>query len=492
MAVRTGKQFIEGLRERKREVWLEGERVDVTSHSAFRSSIQKIARLYDLQHHRDLAGALVSLAGAGQEPMATSFMLPRSVADMQKKRAPYKITAEATFGLMGRSPEFLNTTLAAFNDQADYFDQGGKQYGDNVRKYYAHASKHDLFLTHALITPQNDRSKSSAQQADYLHMGAVKETSEGVTLRGARMLATLGPIADELLVYSSPNQLSEGDEAHAISFCIPIDTPGLRQICRRPFSYGNKPSYDFPLSSRFEESDSLVVFNDTLVPWDRIFIYRNIALANGMMAGGVPVQQYTAHQSAVRGLAKMQLATGVAMAVAQAVKNDVHLHVQRMLGECLQSIELIKSCIIRSEVEHETSSHGTLRPAIWPLQAVRTLLPIVYPKVVEVLQTIGAGGLLMMPTAEDFSSPIAADVNKYYSGADISSVDRTRIFKLAWDLAGEAFGSRTMRYERYYAGDPVRNLANFYKNYDKKECESLVSRALARAGDPTARSVAAE
>jgi anthranilate 3-monooxygenase (FAD)/4-hydroxyphenylacetate 3-monooxygenase len=163
-----------------------------------------------------------------------------------------------------------------------------------------------------------------------------------------------------------------------------------------------------------------------------------------------------------------------------------------MLGESLTHIELIKSCILRSEVEAQQTPRGAFDPAFWPLHTVRVLLPFAYPKAIETLQTIGAGGLLMMPSAADFDSPIAGDANKLYRGAAMSSVDRTRINKVAWDLAGEAFGSRALQYERYYAGDPMRNLANFYVNYDKSDCERLVERALKIAGDPVASTRAEE
>jgi anthranilate 3-monooxygenase (FAD)/4-hydroxyphenylacetate 3-monooxygenase len=196
------------------------------------------------------------------------------------------------------------------------------------------------------------------------------------------------------------------------------------------------------------------------------------------------LRQYTAHQTAVRGLVKMETVAGVAMALAKTIKADVHLHVQQMLGELVDSLELIKGCIVRSEVEYETNERGSLRPAFRPLQTARTYMPRAYPRAIEVLQTIGAGGLLMLPSEADFTSPIAADVHKYYQGAGVPAVQRTKLFKLAWDLAGDAFGQRALQYERYYAGDPVRLMAQAYLTYDKSACQSLVDRALALAGEP--------
>lgn len=484
--IRTGQEFVQSLRSGQREVWIEGVRItDVTTHPALAPSVRQLANLYDLQHDAALSPRLTYQSPTSGQPVGLSFIVPKSKDDLVRRREAFCIAAEATLGLMGRTPEFLNTTLAAFAEARDFFAKSDSRFGDNIVRYYEYVRENDLFLTHALITPQNDRSQSSSKQAEeFLHMGVVRETSEGIVIRGARMLATLGPVANEALIYPGGAPLKPGDEKHALAFAIPIDTPGLRQICRLPFAH-NGNAFDHPLASNFEESDSLLVFNDVLVPWERVFIYRDIGLSNSLAATNF--RNHTAHQTAVRGLAKMQLAIGVAMAVAQAVKSDVHLHVQKMLGDCLTNLELIKGCIVRSEVEAEMLPSGAFSPAFWPLQTVRTLLPYAYPKVIEILQTIGAGGLLMMPSAADFTSPIAADANKYYRGAEVSSVDRTRIYKIAWDLAGEAFGMRSLQYERYYAGDPVRNLANFYLQYDKRDCERLVDRALKLAGDPVVK-----
>jgi anthranilate 3-monooxygenase (FAD)/4-hydroxyphenylacetate 3-monooxygenase len=484
MGIRSGAQYVEGLRKRPRNVWLDGERIgDISTHPAFSSAIAAIASLYDLQHEAAHAGTLCYPSPTSGDPVATAFMIPNTYEDLLKKRAAYRLFAEQTLGMMGRSPDFLNATVAALAEARAVFARGGERFADNVAHYYEFVREHDLFLTHALITPQIDRSKASFEQADpFLHMGVVRESSEGLVLRGARMLATMGPIADELLVYNLPG-LKPGDERYATVFAVPIDAPGLKQIVREPFDQGHRSAFDHPLATRFEECDSLLVFDDVLIPWERVFMYNDVALSNAMYPDS-NLRQYTGHQTAVRGLVKLEAVVGVAMALAKTIKADVHLHVQQMLGELIDSIELIKGCIVRAELEYEVNERGSIRPAFRPLQTARTFLPKAYPRAIEVLQTIGAGGLLMLPCASDFTSPIAADVHKYYQGAGVSAVDRTRLFKLAWDLVGEAFGQRALQYERYYAGDPVRLMAQTYLTYDKASCERLTARALALGGDP--------
>lgn len=484
MATRSGKDFIAGLKAGKRNVWVNGERVDdVTTHPAFSASVEQLARLYDAQVDPNLADALSYVEPETGKRAGMAFMPARSVEDLRRKREAYRIWSEMTFGLMGRSPDFMNSTVFALWESRDVFARGSARFGENVANYYRYVRDNDLFLSHALISPQNDRSKSSAEHGS-MHLRVVREDEGGIYMSGARMIATLGPISDEMVMYNLPG-LKPGDEDHAIVFAIPTSSPGLRQICREPYTKaGDRHSFDHPLSTRFEENDALLIFEEVFVPWDRVFCYRDVALSNAMYPDS-SLRNHTAHQTNTRALVKLQFAVGVAMAVAQSIKADQFLHVQQMLGECLGYVEMIKSGLVRSEVECETTDSGTVRAALAPLQALRTFMPTAYPRVIEVIQTIAAGGFMMMPTAADFGTPeINAEVHRYYQGAGMSSLDRVRLFKLAWDLAGEAFGQRLLQYERYYAGDPVRLLAANYLAYADKQPAELVAQALALAGDP--------
>jgi anthranilate 3-monooxygenase (FAD) / 4-hydroxyphenylacetate 3-monooxygenase len=222
-----------------------------------------------------------------------------------------------------------------------------------------------------------------------------------------------------------------------------------------------------------------------LVPWDRVFLHGDVTLANALYAE-TNLRQHTAHQTGVRGLVKMQFVTGVAMKLAQSVKIDGFLHVQQKLGELIAATETCRALVRAAEADHETSASGrSVRPGFLPLQTLRMHLSAAYPKAAETLQTLGAGGLLMMPAAEDFGSAIGPDIARYFQGAGgLDATDRVRLYKLAWDLCGDGFGQRAVQYERYYAGDPVRLYSANYLSYDTTDVFRLVDRALDLAGDP--------
>jgi len=479
MGVRGGEDYVSRLKAHPREVWVAGRKVgDVTADAIFRRPIAAMARLYDCQIDPALRATMTYRPDDADDDAGLSFIIPRSRDDLVRRRHAMRVWAEASFGTMGRSPDFLNTVLASFADAPDVFAENGAKFADNVKGYYRYCRDNDLFLTHTLVNPPVDRSKSASQQADpYAYLGVVKETSDGLIVRGAKMLATHGPTADEIIVYPLPFSVRPGEEKYALSFAIPADTPGLRFICREPFDRGDQSEWDHPLGSRFEEPDAMAIFDDLLVPWERVFLYGNVALANTMFIR-TRVQCHTGHQTAVRGLAKCEFMTALAVALSRSVKTDGFVHVQEKLGECLGYLQLIEGAIVLSEEKAETTAHGTVRPALEPLQALRYHIPRFYERMVQVTQLLGAGGILSNPTEADLHSAIAADIHRYYRGADRDAEAKIHLSKLAWDATGTQFGQRQLQYERYYAGDPVQMGASIYTIFDHSRLLGLVDRAL--------------
>jgi len=469
MSIRTGEQYINGIRKQASEVWLGGEKIDnVVDHPYFAQPIREIAKLYDMQHDPQYQDDITHICEETGKRIGNSFLTPTKPEHLQMRRKVFEAWAESTFGLMGRTPDFLNTVVTGMAANDWFYRKHGDMYAENIVNYYKYIRDNDLFLTHAIVNPQNDRSQSShGQQDEFTHLGVVKETDEGLVVRGAKMLATLGPITDEVIIYSYPG-FSPGDEKYAISFALPVDTPGIKMYCREEAQTGERSTWDHPLASRFEESDALLVFDDVVVPWDRVFINQNVEAGN-MLYASTGINQQPSHQSAVRGYAKISFVADVACAVADAIGVDGFLNVQNQLSEVIQSAETIRALVRTAEREYEVTETGEVRPNIVPLETIRGLLPYTYPRAIQVLQTIGAGGLLMSPSEADFNNPaIAEDMHKYYTGrTDVTSERRVRLFKLAWDLCGEAFGQRLVQYERYYSGDPVRKMGMFYNAHKR-------------------------
>ena len=329
-AIRTGSQYLDGIRD-DREIWCDGERVgDVTTDPRFAGGAKTLAELYDLQHQPDLIDRMTYISPSSGKRVGLSHIQPRSTEDLVSRRAMFKIWNDHTCGMFGRSPDFMNVLLAAFGAAPEAFDTADSQFGKNVRAYYIHARENDIATTHALISPQVDRSKGIEFQEKDIAARVVGDNDKGIIINGVRMLATLAAFADEILVMPAPSYpLDDTEEAraHAFGFAIPLATPGLKLIARPSVIHQNAGSpMDYPLSEHFDDSDCMVLFDNVLVPWERTFIYRDIEAYNAAQRR-THTHTHTSHQFATKDLAKAEFMRDLAITVARSTNVDQFLHI---------------------------------------------------------------------------------------------------------------------------------------------------------------------
>src|SRR2546430_9149060 len=299
MPARTGQQYIDGLRAQEREVWLGGERVrEVTKHEGLAGGVHAIAQLYDMQHDPELREGMTFASPATGEPVGRSFDMPATKEALETRSKMMLNWARATCGMMGRSPDFMNVTFAAWGAAADFFGEKRPEFADNMRRYVEYIREHDVTLTHPLINLQRSRNPTGMFNLEEATALEVKrEPDAGIIVRGAPILATLRPLSDEIAAYSA--RLARHSEEHspfAVNFSIPCSTKGLKFLCRDSFDLG-RSHFDHPLGSRFEEMDCIVFFDDVLVPWERVFLLYDVDRLNRT----APVPQsatHPAHQGA--------------------------------------------------------------------------------------------------------------------------------------------------------------------------------------------------
>ena len=451
---RRGAQVLDRLRERPPAIWYAGQQItDATVHPAFRGGVHTLAALYDLQWERPQT-SLYDSPTSGRK-VARSFMMPKTHEDLRSISTAMKVWEDATHGMMGRVPDYINRAMTGYAAGAPFLSEADPRFGANALRYYEYLRENDLCLTHTLIPPQANRAVSLAKQADpYLAARVKEETDAGIVIRGCRMLATL-PISDEIMVFPS-TVLKSGDEdaPYAFGLAIPNDSPGLRFICRESFDYG-RSHFDHPLGSRYEEMDAVVVFDDVFVPWENVFLYRDVKRCNEAYARTGAVVHMT-HQVVVKNIAKTEFLLGLAWLLVQSIGAEIFQHIQEKLAEIWVNLETMRAFLRAAEADAALDEWGVMRPAWNPLDAARNLYPRLYPRMIEIIQQIGASGLVAMPTEQDLKGPLAEDIKKYYQAARVDAFERIPLFRLAWDTAISAFGSRQVLYERFFFGDPVR------------------------------------
>jgi 4-hydroxyphenylacetate 3-monooxygenase len=470
MPARTGQQYLDGLRSQEREIWLGGERVrDVATHPGLANGARAIASLYDMQSEPQLKEIMTYRSPTTGHPVGLSFIIPRTHDDLVRRREMMLRWARATCGMMGRSPDFMNVTFAAWAASADYFARGRPQFGDNMRRYYEHIRDNDLVLTHALINLQRSRNASglyNLEEGTALH--CVRETDAGIVVRGARVLATLGPFADEIAVYSPRVPLhTDGHNPFALSFAIPCGTKGLRFLCRDSFDQG-RSRFDYPLSSRFDEMDCVVFFDNVLVPWERVFLLGDVDLLNrtGMETN---FSAHSAHQGAVKNLAKCEFVLGVALLMTETLGNAHVPHSESYIGELMLTTSLMKACIRGAEADAKLDRWGVMCPDPVMIESTRNLFMTAYPRMIEILHLLGSSSFMITPSKADLASSLATDIDQYLATDKSTAHDRVGLFRLASDLAISSFGSRQVLYERFYASDPLSRARALAAIYPKGE-----------------------
>jgi 4-hydroxyphenylacetate 3-monooxygenase len=478
--VRSGTDYINGLRD-GRQVLLDGEVIeDVTIHPAFEGVVRSVASLYDYAAdpaNRETATYPSPTTG---EPVNLSYLIPHSENDLRRRRIAIRGLTEQTFGLVGRGPEHIAGFLAGWASRKDVFAAAGTEYGERIWNFYEYARDNDLYCTYAIVPPQIDRSKPAHQQEDrFLYAGVKEERADGIVISGAQMLATGAPIADYIIL-TSIVPLGEGDEDYAISVAVPLGAPGLRILSRRSYAAAASSVFDYPLSAQFDESDALAVFDDVLVPWEHVFIYRDRRITAAQW-NETPAHLLGNSQAQIRFSTKLDFMTGVAHRIATINRSIDVPAVRVALGELAAYTSLVHACVYAQEQNCEIDQHGVAWPARAETYAIMTIQSDLYPKMIQMVRDLAGGGLIQLPSsAADFlSDQTRPDLDRYVQSPGVTSLERVKLMKLAWDLIGSEYASRHLQYEMFYVGAPFTVRNRMFQVFDFDRATALLDKALA-------------
>ena len=482
VGLRSGATYIDALKNDGRRVFIDGEEVnDVTSHPAFSDAVKTIASLYDISSNPNNKNVMTSTSQVTGETYNCIWKLPQNIEDLQARRKVIECWSEATYGLMGRSPDHVAGFFSGWAMAPEVFaDKESTQWKENLLQFYEFIRARDIYLTYTIITPQIDRSKPMHKQhPPDLYAGVIDEKDNGIIIRGAQMLGT-GTALSDYLNLSQITPIRAGDEAHAINLVVPCNAPGLKIYSRRSYASAANSIFDYPLASRFDETDSLVVFDDVLVPWEQVFVYKNLEICNDQW-WKTPAHAMGNHQSQIRLVTKLRLMMGLARRVA--VMNGVNNipEVQTLIGEMSSYAAMMEGLVDAQIATCTTNQNGYVEPGRSALYAAIVLQSKTYPRMLELLRELCGGGVIQLPSSvNDFYQPeIRDDIERYIQSPDHSAKERVKLLKLVWDLIGSEFAGRQEQYEMFYAGPPFVVKKRMAMAYDFKKSDSLVEAILA-------------
>jgi len=475
--VKDGRQHIESLRD-GREVYLNGKRVeDVTTHPAFKNVVASVGRLFDF-HSAPENQELMTFETETGVRANKIWQLTKTFEEMRERRKALEAWTELHAGFMGRAPDHVASCISGMAMGVKVFEAYDPKRAKALADYYRYARDNDLYLTYVIINPQADRSKAAnAQKDEFLTTAVVERDEEGITVRGAKMLATGGIMANEVFV-TCIQPLQPGDEKYALSFAIPMNAKGLKILSRKSYEEAAPSTFDNPLASRFDENDAVLYFDDVKVPWERVFVDGSIEMCQKQFHA-TPAHVYQNYQAMIRLSVKLKFLLGIAYRTAETNGTTVFPQVKEMLGQLAAEAGMVDAFV--AAMEAKGRYHGDYYvPDRHTLYAAQTLTQQLYSKVLNTLRELAGGGMIMLPSSiDDFTNPeLAALIEKTQQSPAASAQDKVKFYKLAWDAVGSEFASRHNQYEMFYAGATFVTKGHSFRTYDWKGATGLLDRML--------------
>ncbi|MDM5196758.1 4-hydroxyphenylacetate 3-hydroxylase N-terminal domain-containing protein [Fictibacillus enclensis] len=449
----TGQEYLESIND-GREIWLNGEKVkDVVNHSAFRNSARSLGQLYDALHDPKHHKVLTTETDTGNGGFTHKFFRSsRTSQELLEARDAIAAWARLNYGWMGRSPDYKASFLGTLGTNPSFYGE----YEVNARRWYKEAQEKVLFFNHAIINPPVDRHKPLHEVGDvFVHVE--KETDAGIIVSGSKMVATGSALTNYNFVANygaTPVQKEE----FAIVFVVEMGAPGVKLMARP--SYEQKAAvtgspFDYPLSSRMDENDAVLIFDKVLIPWENVLVYRNIETANDFFPKSGFLHR-ALFQGCTRFAVKLDFLSGLLLKALETTGTLQFRGVQVNVGEVLAWRSLFWSLSTAMAKDPDQGTNGTVLPNFDAALCYRVMSAMAYPKVMEIIQNVVAGALIVQPSsAEDFNNPeLRPYLDKLYRGSNgIDALSKVKTIKLLWDSIGSEFAGRHELYERNYGGN---------------------------------------
>ncbi|WP_078429330.1 4-hydroxyphenylacetate 3-hydroxylase family protein [Alkalihalobacterium alkalinitrilicum] len=448
----TGKEYLESLND-GRVVYLNGEKIDdVTKHPAYRNSARSYARMYDALHDPATRDILTGINEYGDRTHKF-FITPKNSEDLLGARDAIAEWSKLSCGYMGRTPDYKASFIGHLDALSGYYEG----FENNAKAWYKKAAKDVPFVNHTVINPQVDRSKPLHENKD-VYVRAVAEKDDGIIVSGAKMVGTAAALTHYNFVANyGPMDLGDGDHSHALIFFVPMNAPGVKMISRQSYelqAVTNGTPFDYPLSSRFDENDAVIVLDNVFIPWEDVLCYKNIKISNGFVPESGFVNRFTFH-GCTRLAVKLDFMTGLLLKATEAAGTNKFRGVQAQIGEVVALRNMFWGLSTAMATDPDQGPNGLAIPNGASSAAYRALAPQSWVRVKNIFEQVVAGGLIQLPSnAKDFLNPeLKPYLDQYYRGTGIGAEEKVKLLKMVWDAIGTEFGGRHELYEVNYAGN---------------------------------------
>lgn len=459
--IRTGEEYRASLRD-GREVYMNGERVDdVTTHAMFRPIVDIRARIYDMQHDAQTRDAMTFEEDG--ERFAVGLQLPLTNEIWQNKRDAVDLVMKDIGGVVTRVGDETIGEMWSLWDGKDILNEIDPRFAQNIERHIHTAVKLDPFHVSANTDPKGDRSKRPQDQDPDMLVHVVKETDEGIVIRGAKY-ETAAAYSNQ--AFLKPTIANWGDAKlsdYALGCIVRMNAPGVKHICRAGFT-NRAPARDYPLSNRFDEVDTLMVLDNVLIPWEDILFYQHTRAATFIRA---TLHRYSAFPFVQRMLTYADMMIGTALWNVRQTGLDKQPAVQEKLAQLAVYREGINAHLTASIAMASESPNGLLMPDQSLLMTGRVHACTNLPAMMHIARELCGGQICITPDAASFDGAQTGEwLKKFYSiNENWMAEDRRKLLAFARDLLNSDYAGHRLTFQLFAQSPPFAHLAAVYRNF---------------------------
>jgi 4-hydroxyphenylacetate 3-monooxygenase len=460
--IRTGEQYKDSIRD-GREIHINGERVkDVTTHPQFKPLVDIRAQIYDMQHNAATRDVMTVVEDG--EVNAIGNALPYSQDDWWAKRRATDTVLETVGGVVTRVGDETVGEMWSLYDGQDVLSEIDPQWAKNIENHIHSVIARDPFHVSANTDPKGDRSKAPQDQDPDMLLHVVKETDAGIVVRGAKY-ETAAAYANQ--AFTKPTIANWGNEAYsdyAVGFICNLDSPNLKFICRTGFA-GRADARDYPLANRFDEVDTLVIFDNVLIPWENVLFYRHTKAAAFIRA---TLHRYSAFAFVQRNLKVADMLIGAALYNARQTGLDKQPAVQEKLAELAMYRETINAHLTAAITLGERSPAGLMMPNQSLLMTGRVHACSNLYEAINTARDLCGGQICVTPDIAAFEDEATKPwLQKYYTLNDEwLAEDRRKLLAFARDLISSDYAGHRLAFQMFAQSPRFNQMAAIYRNFD--------------------------
>ena len=472
--IRTGQQYRDSIRD-DRQVWINGERVrDVPAHPMFKPLVDIRARIYDMAHEVEHAAVMTYRDAAG-DIGAVGTKLPLTTDDWHAKRNAVNAVLDEIGGIVTRVGDETVGEMWSLYDGQDVLNEVNPQFSANIRRHVDRVVREDPFHVSANTDPKGDRSKRPQDQDPDMLLHVVKETDAGIIVRGAKY-ETAAAYANQ--AFTKPTIANWGDSQlsdYAVGFISNLSAPNLKFICRTGFA-GRASMEDYPLSNRFDEVDTLLIFDNVLIPWEDVLFYRHTKAATFIRA---TLHRYSAFAFVQRNIKLADFMIGAALFNARQTGLDHQQAVQEKLAQLACYREGINAHLTAAIANAKRSPAGLLMPDQSLLMTGRVLASSQLHHMMHIARELCGGQICVTPDAATFRDPETAPwMEKFYTvNENWPAEDRRKLLAFARDLLNSDYAGHRLTFQLFAQSPPYANLAAVYRNFNWDETLRVVQKS---------------